>query len=480
MGLKKNVIYSSVLNVANYIFQFITFPYVSRVLGPDGIGIYHFVTTIVQYFMMIVYLGVIYLGTREIAKCGSEAERNQVFSKILLTNGVIMSVALAVYILLIFLIPSFREVKEYLVIGIFQIVFNALILEWLFRGLQKFKYITIRTVVVKVEYVVAVFLLVRKPDDVMLYYILSVIIVVVNGLINWFYSGKFVRYTWPSLKDSVRQYLKPMVLLCSQALISFFYFGYNTVYLGSINGDEQVGYFTVATKILVILGGLYTAYSIALMPNMSSITAVGNKKEEQRLIKSSIELVCGFSLPMILMLTVFPSPIVGVISGSGFAASIKILRIGAPLVLILGLNQIIFMQILIPNRMDKQVSICCIIGAVLGIGLNFVLVGYCGMQAFGSIIIWLVCEIIVVLCALFCLRRLYCIASWMKIIGKYIIGYVPLFFIIIAMSAFPLNCYIGFIAGLVVVIAYTHFLLAYILRQEQYVGFLKRILHINS
>ena len=480
MGLKKNVIYSSVLNIANYIFQFITFPYVSRVLGPYGIGIYQFVTTIVQYFMMIVYLGAIYLGTREIAKCRSVAERNQVFSKILLTNIIIMSVSLAVYLSLIFLVPSFREVREYLFVGILQVVFNALMLEWLFRGMQEFRYITIRTVLVRVLYVGAVFILVGNPGDVMLYYVLSVLIVVVNGLINWFYSGKFVHYTWPGLIESVRSYFKPMALLCSQSLISFFYFGYNTVYLGSIYGDEQVGYFTIATKILVILGGLYTAYSIALMPKMSQVTAIGNKKEEQRLIKSSIELVCGFSIPMIVILCIYASSIVEVVAGSGFDPSIDILRIGTPLVLILGLNQILFMQIMIPTRMDKQVSISCLVGAGLGISLNFLLVGYCGMQALGSIIIWLGCECMVLLCALFNLRNLYCVGSWLRIVVKYILGYVPLFLIVITIKAFPINDYAGLSLGLVVVIAYIHFLLAYIFRQEQYVGFVKCTLHVRS
>lgn len=86
MGLKKNIVYSAVLQGANYIFQFITFPYASRVLGPDGIGLYNYATSIVQYFMLFAAMGILNLGTREIAKCTSQQQLNLTFSKLLVTN----------------------------------------------------------------------------------------------------------------------------------------------------------------------------------------------------------------------------------------------------------------------------------------------------------------------------------------------------------------------------------------------------------
>lgn len=69
MGLKKNIYYSGLLTTSLYVFQFITYPYVARVLGVTNIGICNFVQSIVQYFILFSMFGVLSLGVREIAAC---------------------------------------------------------------------------------------------------------------------------------------------------------------------------------------------------------------------------------------------------------------------------------------------------------------------------------------------------------------------------------------------------------------------------
>ena len=394
MSLKKNILYSAILQSANYIFQFVTFPYATRVLEPDGIGLYNYATSIVHYFMLFSAMGVINLGTREIAKCQNQEQRDTIFSNILFTNGIITFGVLLIYIPLIFLIPDFNKIKSYLLIGIIQIIFNAFTIEWLFRGIQNFKFITNRSILIRCIYVIAVFAFVRNKNDVMIYYLLSVFTIVANGIINWRYSRNIAHLVKIKFLDAIKNYTKPIFLLGAQALISFFYVGFNTVYLGMVSNDTEVGYFSTATKIIIIILALYTAYSTALMPKMSSIVATGDKKQEDYLITSSIELLCCFSVPLISVLMIYPDLIISIIAGDQYFKSIKILTIGAPLIIILGLNQILFIQILIPKRYDKYVAINCMYGALTGILLNFILVGHYKLNSIGSIITWITAEIL--------------------------------------------------------------------------------------
>ena len=475
MGLKSNIVYSAILTTANYLFQFITFPYVSRILGPSGIGTYNFAYSIVQYFMMFAAMGVINLGTREIAKCTSQKQRDEVFTKILITNGAITVLSLSIYLPLIFLVPSFQEIKQYLYIGILQIIFNAITIEWLFRGLQDFKFITLRSVLVRVGYVILVFILIRKPDDVLLYYTLTIFSIIFNGIINWGYSRKFVSMVKVPILEGISQFAKPMFLLGSQALISFFYVGFNTVYLGIESSETQVGYYSTANKIIIIILALYTAYSSTIMPRMSKLVDLNQNEEMERLIITSIELVCAFAFPAIILILCCAKTILNIIAGSQFISAASALQIGALLVLVLGISQVIFVQLFIPQRMDKRISISCASGAVLSLILNFFLVGLLKLGADGSMFIWLTSETMVLTIALGMIHKEYKVTKWIQTVGKYLVAFLPLLTLNILISFFELNQYLTLSICLLLIVLYTHIILYKVFRQTQYLSIVNMI-----
>lgn len=67
-SIKKNFFYNSILSVSRIIFPLISFPYSSRILGPDGIGRINFVDSYSQYFCLLAALGIPLYGVREVAK----------------------------------------------------------------------------------------------------------------------------------------------------------------------------------------------------------------------------------------------------------------------------------------------------------------------------------------------------------------------------------------------------------------------------
>ena len=77
---------------------------------------------------------------------------------------------LVILIITILSIPKLYENKELLYIGILKLIFNYLLIEWFYKGLEDFKYITIRTIIVKSLYVASVFLFVRNANDYKIYY----------------------------------------------------------------------------------------------------------------------------------------------------------------------------------------------------------------------------------------------------------------------------------------------------------------------
>lgn len=211
-SIKKNFIYSSILTVANYLFPLLVFPYVTRVLGVDNIGIYNFVDSIVQYFTVFSMLGIVTIGIREIAKAKNNKETlSRTFSSLLILN--LLTTLFAVLVLLVssYFIPKLQLYQDMIFIGGARLLFNALLIEWFYSGIENFRYITIRSIIVRCIYVVSVFILVRNSDDYIIYFALTALTIVINAVANIIYSRKYVTFSLSGI--SFKPYIKPLFIL---------------------------------------------------------------------------------------------------------------------------------------------------------------------------------------------------------------------------------------------------------------------------
>ncbi len=387
MGLKKNVLYSGFLTSSLYVFQFITYPYVSRVLGVSGVGICNFAQTIVHYFILLSTLGITSIGVREIAKCKEDKFKlNKTFSGIFQVNAILTSLVLVVYVILIEILPQLLPYRRLLYIGVVQIIFNTLSIDWLFKGLENFRYITIRTFWVKILYVISVFAFVRDKDDYDLYYVIIVGSVIINGIINWGYGRRLVKYAWQPLYEICRLYVRPLFLLGSQIIFQVLYTDFIVIYLGFISNDAQVGLYTTATKILSIVLALYSSFTLVMMPRISSLCAERNYEQIKLLTNKSFALLYSFALPCVFLLIIFARETIGIISGPGYEGAIQLLKIAAPIILIAGVEQILILQLILPLHMDKAFFYNSIAGATVGLVLIFTLVP--SLLSLGAIIAW--------------------------------------------------------------------------------------------
>ena len=134
-SVRTNFIYKSLLTLSSYIIAFVTFPYASRVLGVERIGLVNFVDNTVGYVLLFATMGVALIGTREIAAVrNDERERSRVYSSILGMNLLFTIVVLAIYALLIFVVPRFAADSHLFWIGSAKILFSALLVEWFYSG----------------------------------------------------------------------------------------------------------------------------------------------------------------------------------------------------------------------------------------------------------------------------------------------------------------------------------------------------------
>lgn len=472
MGLKKNIFYSSILTTSLYIFQFITYPYVSRVLGVTNIGICNFAQSVVLFASLLSTFGITTIGVREIAAARRDKVKlNNTFSEIFQINLLLTLAVIVLYIIAIEIIPQLTPYRKLLYIGIFQIFFNTLTIEWLFKGFEDFKYITIRTVLIRIAYVIAIFVFIQGKDDYNLYFVITVGLYGLSGLINSIYGHNLVKFSWLPTKVLFQKYAPSMFFLGSQALIQTFYMSFNVIYLGFVSNDDQVGYYTTATKIQNIILALYSSFTLVMMPRISTMLAENDINNVKKIINQSFSILYAFAFPTIILSEIFAPEIIAIIAGKGYELAIPLLRIAMPLILIIGIEQILIMQLLTPLRADKMVFTSSLIGGTIGLIFNIFLVGW--LQSIGSVFVWFLSELAVFLSAYHFVRKSTGITISLKIASKYIVSFLPLFAICYCFY-YMNNKLLSLVYATIASIAYTHIVLLCVVKNEIYQNIVSR------
>lgn len=372
-SLKANFVYKSLLTASTFLISFITFPYITRTLGVENIGIVNFVDNLTNYFLLFASMGISILGVREIASVAKDKElRSKVFFNLLGLNLLFTTAVLIIYILSIVFIPYLSQYKELLYIGTAKILFTSLLIEWFFSGLEEFRYITIRSIAIKLVYVGAVFIFIKTPNDYVLYFAFTVGSIVLNAVINILYARHFITYKITKLISS--HYIKNNLALGIYLLLNSMYSTFNVVFLGFVAGNIQVGYYTTAFKLYSIVLAFFSSFTSVMLPRMNALISQNDKSNFNRLVSHSFSTMYSICIPLILFSTIMASDIIYVIAGKGYEKAVIPMMIIMPTVFMVGLSQILSVQIITPLKKDKILLSASLIGALSGFGLNICLV----------------------------------------------------------------------------------------------------------
>ena len=422
-SIKKNFFYSAFLTSANYIFPLLTLPYLTRVLGVTNYGLCSFIDSVVNYFILFSTMGIAIVGIREIASAKNDTEKlNRTFKDLFVVNALFTVAAIVVLIAATFLVPKLYEERELMFFGAFKVAFNFLLIEWFYKGIEDFRFITVRTLLVKCLYVAAIFIFVRSSDDYAVYYLLSMLVIAVNAIINITYSRKWISFTLRGVE--LRRFLRPLITYGVYAILTSFYTTFNVVYLGFATSDEQVGYYTVATRLYAIFISMVTAFTGVMMPRMSSLLSEGRKEEFRKMYGNSVQVLCSVTLPTVIFTIIMAPQIVTLLAGPDYGEAVRPMRVVLPLMFIIGYEQIMIVQALMPLRRDNVVLRNSIIGALAGVALNVILVGK--LEAVGSAIVWLSCEVLILLLSQMAIRRVLGEEFPLRSVGVNLAVYAPL------------------------------------------------------
>lgn len=425
-SVKKNFALSTAYQFLILAVPFITAPYISRVLGADGIGVYSFTGSIVGYFVLFATLGTMSYGAREISRARDDQKLlSRLFWEIELLVVCTTSVCLILWGIWVLLAPEYNLI--YLILSI-QLLGVIVDISWFFRGLEQFKYIVVRNSIVKIVGIILLFVFIREREDLTLYIFLMTLINLLGALSMWMYIPKMVDIIdWRTL--NIKPHFKETLIYFIPAVATSVYTILNKVLLGFVGGDiRENGYYEQATKIIAIGQTLtFAALNSVLGARISYLFAEQKIEEIHQRIDKSLHYILLIGLGLTFVLIAISPKFVPWFFGAGFEPTILLIQLLSPIILIIGISNCLGAQYYTPAGLRKQSAQYIIMGAVVNLILNIILIPLYG--AVGAVIGSLAAELtITILYLMHCsdymtIRQIFH-NGWRKFIAAFVMFFI--------------------------------------------------------
>ena len=377
-SLKVNAVLNGIKQCCTILFPFITFPYVSRVLGNSGYGKYSFSQSVTSYFLLIAALGINTYSIREGAKIREDKKEITKFCSQVFSINIISAVFSYVCLLIVLIVSTkIGGYSPYILIQSMAILMAAFGINWINSIYEDYLYLTIRYIAVQAIAIVCMFIFVRTSDDVIPYCIITVFATSGGDIINLFYVRRYVHVKFTFHMD-FRKHIVPLIVLFVNSIAVTIYVSSDITMLGFFADDATVGVYSFVSKIYNILKQLVNAIVVVALPRISYV--IKNRPEKYDEYVSKIFLAVNILLFPIIIGTFFMSKTMILIAGGAQYVegniSLKVLSIAT----LFAIYASIFTNcVLIVSQQEDKCLKSTIASALLNVALNFVLIPTIGM-----------------------------------------------------------------------------------------------------
>lgn len=473
-SVKVNYILNLINTGTQMLFPLITFPYVCRVIEADGIGQINFFQSIISYISLFTCLGIPMYAIREIARDRSDVvQMNRTAMEILLLHSMLTLVGYAIVAILCLTVPQIQvNIPLFLILSL-TIFFTAIGCEWFYQGIEDFKYITIRGLIIKTVSVVLLFIFVKSKTDLLYYGCYTVFGVLGGNIFNFFRLRKYIHRENIIFSElHIKRHIKPVMKVFSFSVVTSIYLQLNTVLLGFQKNALAVGYFAAATKVMQMLLTMSACLGSVMMPRASHLIAENKEDEFNRLIQKSYDFTLAIALPMTIGLIFCAPSLITALCGVKFEHSILPSQIIAPIILMVAISNVFGIQVLFPKGKINIVTLCCGIGAVADLILNLCLIPF--FSYIGTSIAYLGAEVATTVSMYFIGRKYIPIIYFKKSHLTYALGCIVMALALYGISLLQLpTLTILLLQGCCGVLAY--FIILCICKDEMLVHILSKI-----
>lgn len=415
--IKKNYLLNSINQVLVLIIPLITTPYLSRVLEPDGIGIYSYKSSITAYFVLFATFGISCYGQRAISYCQDDVYRRSVtFWETTIIKALSSSISLLFF--LIMASQSASSTLYYIMsLNIISCLFD---ISWFYQGIEDFKSITIRNLFFKTLNVICILIFVRKKSDIYIYSLITLGGMALNSISLWMGIRRHIRFITLNQLHPLRRL--PVVLsLFAPSIAIEIYTVLDKTMIGWITKDSfQSGYYEQALKITKTALAVVTSMGAVMMSRIGHYHAIKEKEKLNSTLYDSFRFVWFISIPICFGLIAISNNFVPWLFGKGYDDVSLLIRILSPLVVFIGISNVTGIQYLVPVGRQKDYTTSVVAGAIINLILNMILIPK--FQSIGAAFASTCGELTVSVFQLLLIRKEVPLLSILKLSIKYLIA----------------------------------------------------------
>ncbi len=363
-----------ILQGANFLFPLITYPYVTRVLGAKSLGTVSFANSIANYFSAIATFGLTTYAIRTSARVRNDKhELSRTVGELFTANGATTLLAVVLYALVIMLFPRFRE--QWILMLLFGISFMSdfLGVGWIYTALEKYTYITVRTLIFKVITFFALLLLIHNTDDGIVYAAILAGSNVCTNIVNYLYAQKMVRFRVQRGISFVGHYRYTKWFFIQSVALTLFS-NMDITMLGFLGDQVQTGNYEAAVKIKTLLSALVSSLGNLFLPRLSQFIKEEKMDAYWRTIHKSLSYNSFISIPLIGFFLLESNEVIALLCGGKYLYAGDMMKILVFTVYIIGISTVTGIQILLSMNKERNLLFSSVGGTAVNILLNWLLI----------------------------------------------------------------------------------------------------------
>jgi len=467
MKLVKNYLYNAGYNLLILLTPLLTVPYISRVLGPTGVGINATTNSVITYFLLAGTVGITIYGNREIAFIRDDtSKRSKVFWEIELLQIITIAIAYVAFLIFLFFETQFKLAFFY---QSFLIIAGAFDISWYFMGLEDFKKTVVRNTFVKLASLIAIFALVKSRNDIGIYILILSLSQLLGNISLWPYLVKSV--SKPKWRDlNIMAHLLPSLSLFVPQVATTIYLAVNKTMLWKLDSVVASGYYDYSDKLIKIVLAVVTATGTVMLPHIANLYANHKMEQVKKYLYASCDFVLAISIPMAFGIAGISTTFAPWFFGAKFTSVNTLLLIEAPVIIFIGLSNVIGQQYLLPTKRTKEFTQSVVLGAVVNVVINIPLIIFWGVR--GAMYATVFSELTVTLYQLFRTRKDLSIRKLFVNFWKYILAatimFLVIFYLNTVMAISTISLAFQIIVGLVLYLGLLLILKPTILKQVKY------------
>ncbi|TGA99979.1 flippase [Sporolactobacillus shoreae] len=378
MSIKKNYLYNLLLQILMMILPLITVPYVSHVLLPQGVGTFAYTSSIISYFSLLGILGIDTYGNKIIAMTrDNKRKMSENFFSLYFLQLMLTLSSVAGYLILVFFF--IQQDKNIALIQTISLLGTVIDCSWFFFGIEMFKKIVTRNIVVKLLSLVAIFTFVKHQSDLSIYTYIMCLSIFLSALVMWFYlKGQImiVRVTW----KQIMSHLKPAFIYFLPGIALQIYFVLNKTMIGIVANNSEVGIFDYADKIRMVALSVVTSLGTVMLPRMAHTFAIGQIEKARDYLVKSLDFSTFLAIPLMFGLAGVAEEFIPWYMGTSFLKCIFVLMILSPTIVLMAWSGVFGTQYLVPLGKMREYTTSLYAGAIINFIVNLILI-----KPFGSI-----------------------------------------------------------------------------------------------